>query len=78
MSRPAWSSAPEWVQWIAQDADGVWNGYDIKPRAMGKEFARPGLSQPNHGRFITLERAAPASDWRSTLEQRPPLSLQRP
>ena len=74
MSRPKWSSAPEWVQWIAQDADGVWNGYDIQPEAVDKEFARPDLNQFNRGRFITLERAAPKSDWPSTLEQRPPAS----
>ena len=26
---------PEWANWIAQDGDGQWNAFDIKPIAMG-------------------------------------------
>lgn len=22
---------PEWVQWLAQDADGTWWGYEVEP-----------------------------------------------
>ena len=22
---------PEWVEWVAKDADGEWNGFDKKP-----------------------------------------------
>ena len=23
---------PDWVRWIAQDADGKWHGYNIEPK----------------------------------------------
>lgn len=22
---------PDWVQWLAQDADGIWWGYEVEP-----------------------------------------------
>lgn len=71
MIKPDWKESPDWIQWIAQDADGIWHGYDIRPDALANEFGRPDLNQFNQGRFILLERGSPEREWRSTLERRP-------
>lgn len=30
---PNWNAAPEWAQWVAQDADGKWYWYQHRPIA---------------------------------------------
>jgi len=32
MVKPDWKDAPEWAQWVAMDADGVWFWYEEKPK----------------------------------------------
>lgn len=64
--KPSWNDAPEWAQWVAQDADGEWFWYEEKPGLAsctwyendGEDvvFALKGNENPN---------------WRETLEQRP-------
>lgn len=65
MSKPDWKDAPEWAQYLAQDYDGAWWWYEREPAVsytMGYFFAE------NGGEW---EEASYASDWDSTLEQRP-------
>lgn len=70
MSKPNWKEVPEWVVWIAQDADGVWNGYNLEPSDYDDQWQRIDLNMFSGGKFITLERADPNQDWKNTLESR--------
>lgn len=68
VNKPSWDDAPEWAQWLAQDADGEWRAF--------KNFPKTG---PDH--WFSSERISkgkmskgtiPAGhDWRQTLEARP-------
>jgi len=29
---PSWKDAPEWANWLAQDEDGSWWWFEVKPR----------------------------------------------
>lgn len=31
MNKPDWKDAPEWAQWLAQDSDGEWYWFEVKP-----------------------------------------------
>lgn len=68
MSKPDWKDTPEWVIWIAQDGNGVWNGYDLEPTACNNQWQRIDLNMFNTGKFITLERDYPSDKWKETLE----------
>ncbi len=62
--RPHWKDAPQWAQWLAQDADGEWFWWESMPilvvgaqkwTAGGrKKWAR---TTPNYNPFgLTLEK----------------------
>ena len=53
---------PDWVSWIAQDADGVWWGYEVEPL----QYER-GWYENEVGRRIRVCRAAPNREWAGTL-----------
>lgn len=62
-NKPRWLDAPEWAEWLAQDADGEWYWYKSKPVETkechwhaGNQFCAKGVV---------------LGDWRDTLEQRP-------
>jgi hypothetical protein len=57
---------PEWVSWLAQDADGAWWGYEAEPL----QYER-GWYENEIGRRIRLRRDAPNSRWRDTLRRAP-------
>lgn len=66
MSKPEWSDAPEWAQWIAQDVTGHWRWYQEKPR-MGNFAWLPGsMKSQAAGRSGDVEFG-----WRKALERRP-------
>ncbi|HHO68328.1 MAG TPA: hypothetical protein ENK12_04775 [Gammaproteobacteria bacterium] len=54
---------PGWVAWVAQDADGVWWGYEAEPH----QHAR-GWYENEVGRCLRLGAGPPAPDWRDSLE----------
>lgn len=59
--KPNWHSAPDWANFLAQDASGEWNWFEFEPY------------QSNHygGHWAYhIGRSAPAT-WRDTLEGRP-------
>ena len=32
--KPDWKGAPEWANWLAQDEDGPWFWFQLKPEPM--------------------------------------------
>lgn len=62
MKRP---SLPDWVQWLAQDADGTWWGYEAEP------LQRDGGWYENEvGRYVRLAQGDPNPRWQQTLSRR--------
>lgn len=55
---------PDWVCWIAQDADGVWWGYQVEPNQSDSSWYENEV-----GKIVRLDSAAPNRDWLQTLKQ---------
>ncbi len=55
---------PDWVNWLAQDADGCWWGYSVEPLQHHK-----GWYENEVGKYRLLAKASANNDWRSTLRQ---------
>lgn len=55
---------PDWVNWIAQDADGVIWGYEVEPLQHHQ-----GWYENEIGRSIKLIEQTCNSNWRETLRQ---------
>ena len=63
--KPSWDDAPEWAEWLAQDEDGRWFFYGVKPTyGAGCWGAEEELISAS---FF----GQPQGDWRNTLERRP-------
>jgi len=56
---------PEWVQWLAQDADGSWWGYEVEPQQHHQ-----GWYENELGRCLRIRKDAPNPEWRSCLIKR--------
>lgn len=59
------AAAPVWVEWIAQDADGAWWGYEAEPNRHDT-----GWYENEVGRYARLGHTAPPPDWTETLMRR--------
>lgn len=55
---------PDWVCWIAQDADGVWWGYQVEPNLSHKSWYENEV-----GKSIRLEKTASNLNWIATLKR---------
>lgn len=55
---------PDWVSWVAQDADGVWWGYQVEPNQ-----AHTGWYENEVGEVVRLYAELPNKNWRFTLRQ---------
>ncbi len=53
---------PDWVSWLAQDADGAWWGYEVEPLLHDN-----GWYENELGRHIGVLTALPCEDWRERL-----------
>lgn len=53
---------PDWVKWLAQDADGHWWGYEVQPQ----EFSQ-GWYENELGRRICLKKSSQNPKWANTL-----------
>jgi len=53
---------PKWVNWIAQDADGTWWGYEVEPNQSQNSWYENEV-----GHYIKLEISTPNPDWRTSL-----------
>lgn len=58
---------PDWVNWLAQDADGSWWGFEVEPNLSHQSWYENEL-----GRYIKLQRDAPNPDWESSLQPAKP------
>ncbi len=58
------SEIPTWVCWIAQDADGVWWGYQVEPN-----LSHLSWYENEVGDSVCLGKGAPGLDWKSTLKR---------
>jgi len=56
---------PDWVNWLAQDADGCWWGYSVEPLQHHK-----GWYENEVGQHIRLSQAPPNPDWRNSLQKK--------
>lgn len=59
---------PDWVNWLAQDADGAWWGYEFEPNPCDT-----GWYENEAGRLIRLDQGAPNPRWRTSLRRHPPV-----
>lgn len=75
MSKPEWKDAPEWANYLSQDADGDWTWWEAAPTFSeenspywmpSKEAIHKGLYN-----FTTASSCAENTDWKETLESRP-------
>lgn len=55
---------PQWVNWLAQDADGTWWGYEVEPL---QHFS--GWYENEVGQIIRLDKASENINWRESLRQ---------
>jgi len=55
---------PEWVRWVAQDADGVWWGYECEPLQHDHGWYENEVGR--NFRIISLEEN---SHWQTTLQK---------
>jgi hypothetical protein len=58
---------PDWVRWLAQDADGAWWGYEAEPNQQDC-----GWYENEVGRIVRLGIDTPPADWQATLTAWPP------
>ena len=62
MPRLPSQTLPDWVNWLAQDADGTWWGFEFEPNQ-----SHQGWYENELGRYIRLYRDAPNPAWASSL-----------
>jgi len=55
---------PDWVCWIAQDADGCWWGYQVEPNQ-----SHIGWYENEVGESLFIRKEANNADWRRTLRR---------
>ena len=58
------SKLPHWVNWVAQDADGTWWGYQVEPLQN-----HHGWYENEVGQNIRLTKEAANRDWENTLKK---------
>lgn len=57
---------PAWVNWVAQDADGTWWGYEVEPLQHHQ-----GWYENELGRCCRIKKDNPNPAWRQSLVQYP-------
>ena len=70
----AWSGAPEWAEWLAQDKNGEWNFYDGQPFPNDDENEWWVSHADGNQEFEFAGSIKPDSkneNWKSTLQRRP-------
>jgi len=63
--KPDWKDAPEWANYLAQDADGTWWWYESQPSPISDGWS-PGFSRP----YKPYDPPR-LNNWSSTMEKRP-------
>jgi len=62
------TTIPDWVNWLAQDADGRWWGYSVEPHQNDH-----GWYENEVGDYIALDAGEANPEWRQSLLRHPPL-----
>lgn len=62
MNKPNWKEAPEWANYLAQDADGAWYWYEDEPKIEGNQWI------VESGRDDEADHSN--LNWKETLEKR--------
>jgi len=55
---------PDWVNWLAQDADGCWWGYSVEPLQHHK-----GWYENEVGQYTRIKTEPANKDWRNSLRK---------
>lgn len=56
---------PDWVRWLAQDANGAWWGFEVEPLQADHCWYENEV-----GRSLKLETKHANAQWRNTLQRR--------
>ncbi|MCK4585781.1 MAG: hypothetical protein KAU29_00450 [Gammaproteobacteria bacterium] len=56
---------PPWIHWLAQDADGVWWGFEVEPLQADHSWYENEV-----GQYLRLEAGKPNPQWRNSLRRR--------
>lgn len=56
---------PVWVEWIAQNSDGNWYGYQCKPRIGRHRY----LPENGYSAFVWIAKGDQNVEWKETLEK---------
>ena len=62
--KPEQTILPDWVNWLAQDADGVWWGFEATPNEQHN-----GWYENEVGRYVRLQQDAPNENWQDSLRR---------
>lgn len=77
MSKPDWKDAPEWANYLAQDADGTWQWFSKEPILSLVDDLSAEIWHPQFPcRFSLCDTesnacAESSGNWTETLERRP-------
>lgn len=55
---------PDWVRWVAQDADGAWWGYQVEPNLSHQSWYENEV-----GKSVHLGTGVENTGWMSTLKR---------
>lgn len=55
---------PDWVNWVAQDENGSWWGFNVEPLEHSS-----GWYENEVGKYISLQKDKPNKDWQKTLQK---------
>lgn len=72
MSKPEWKDAPDWANWMAQDMDGEWWWYEMKPKL--RLGFKAWVETSGHGKIDPASERGTSGEvqnWKDTLEPRP-------
>lgn len=69
-NKPTWKDAPHWANWLAQDNDGSWYWYKVKPRCVAVSWA-PREDEEGRRVWCFIKRDNLNVNWKDTLEERP-------
>jgi len=66
----AWSEAPPWAKWRAQDKDGWWCFYKYEPCVSQYDWVYSDIIFSSEN-YILSKKGTPSSKWKTTLQKRP-------
>ena len=79
-NKPNWDDAPDWAEWLAQDADGEWAWFREPPHLDQNGSKTWIVSNPDGQPLPTWVKAGSGKtnpNWRKTLEPKPDTKHQR-